>query len=130
MRVIAKEVCFIGGARRRIGQEFEYDGPMQKDGSLPAYLVPADPEARKALADVKKVKEGKDLDALRAAAGPKRPGTAGVTKVDTDLGNAVGEGAAGKVHAHWPTTDQEKAIARSQGVELVDPPAPEGSALL
>lgn len=117
MRVIAKEVCFVAGSRRRVGEEFEYTGAMP-NGQLPKYLVPADPAQRKAMADVKRVQAAKDQDAVKAAAGPKRKE------------NPFAEANPGKVHTHWPTTQQEKDVALGMGVKLEDPPAPEGTDLL
>lgn len=38
MRVTATKDCFVGGSRRRMGNTFDYDGPMR------SFLVPATEE--------------------------------------------------------------------------------------
>jgi len=83
MRVIALEMGFFGGSRRRAGEEFEYDTSKCKrneegDVILPKVLAPATPATRSHIADLKRQGQQKEMSAIVASAGPKRPGVVAV----------------------------------------------------
>lgn len=68
MRVIATKVCFVGGARRRVGDTFDYDGPVDADGEPKAsYLRLAKPKA-----EAPKAKT--EAEAPKPAVPPGKPG--------------------------------------------------------
>ena len=88
MKVIAIKAGFHNGYRKRVGEEFDYDAEKfskkDKDGKpvLPKWLVPATPERKAELKDAQKADEKKAVNAIRAAAGPKRGGKDPVKPAD------------------------------------------------
>lgn len=117
MRVIATEMGFFAGYRRRSGAEFD----IPEGTVLPKWVVPATPQARVDLADAPRRQRQKDIDALVASAGPKRAGTTAVREVNTGLANAVGVSDPPKVpqvkYPEFEATSVPTAPART--VEMV-----------
>ncbi len=97
MRVRVLRQGFYNGSRRRAGVEFEWPGLTLKD--MPRWVQSVD--APKVII---KSDEAKALDAIRATAGPKRPGVVAVRDgqgmpLDLDAGKAMEEQALGESEA-------------------------------
>lgn len=91
MRVIATHLGYYKDQRRRIGAEFEMDeAGLKKDASgaplLPKWVVEATPENRAKLAGEAVVARRRGLEAVQAAAGPKRNARQQARPSDEDAG--------------------------------------------
>lgn len=88
MRVIALEIGFYEGARKRVGAEFDFDEKhMVKDAQgkavLPKWVTEKTADSQAQVQAAKKAAEDKDLNAAKAAAGPKRGDRPAVKEVPT-----------------------------------------------
>jgi hypothetical protein len=121
MRVIALEMGFYNGSRQRPGSEFDMN-PLP-DGSLPKWVVAADDNSRVEIARNAARAAQRDFDAMVAAAGPKRGGRPGVTRVNTGLADATAasEPAVAVTPSWYKSTKVEEAVA---GVKAAPIPAP------
>ena len=129
MRVIAIELGFYGGSRRRVGAEFEM--AIAKGAKLPRWVVLASSESRAKIVSDGEAKRKQDLAAIIAAAGPKRDGKPGARPTNTGLADATAEPEPGKaVGPSWyPSSPVEAAIGVAIGVVPVAAPEPAGAAL-
>jgi hypothetical protein len=126
MRVIAVATGFYKGTRIRVGHEFEYDLPGGQ--ALPKWVVAANDKARADIVNEERAKRKQDLDAMMAAAGPKRGGQPGVREVNTGLADATAAHEPGKVVVpSWYKPEPVETYVT--GVEPVNAPVPPDSDL-
>jgi hypothetical protein len=90
MKVVAVELGFYDGRKRRIGDGFDLDtSTLRKDMGgnpiLPAWVTPDSAAARADAVAAAKAAEVKDFEAIVASAGPKRPGVKAVSQVGAGM---------------------------------------------